>query len=151
LAFRPQATFPPTFPLRELATIILDTSPSYIYHETIQRFISIKFSVRGRDLGGTVAEAQARIARNIKLPTGYRLIWAGQFEDLQLAKRLAVVVPISPALILVLLCGLFNSLRDSLLALAGQGRTPNGGSFGLHATSCCGPWRNHDAKQSLRA
>jgi cobalt-zinc-cadmium resistance protein CzcA len=107
-------------PLRELATITLDTGASYIYHESSSRFIPIKFSVRGRDLGGTVADAQARIARNVKLPTGYRIIWAGEFEDLELAKRrLEVIVPISLVMILVLLYGLFNSLRDSLLALAG--------------------------------
>ncbi len=107
-------------PLRELATITLDTGASYIYHESSSRFIPIKFSVRGRDLGGTVAEAQERIAKNVKLPVGYRIIWAGEFEDLELAKaRLEVVVPISLIGILVLLYGLFNSLRDSLLALAG--------------------------------
>src|SRR5712691_3061843 len=83
-------------------------------------FIPIKFSVRGRDLGGTVAEAQQRIARNVKLPSGYRIAWAGEFEELQQAReRLAVIVPISLVMILVLLYGLFNSLRDSLMALAG--------------------------------
>jgi heavy metal efflux system protein len=79
-------------PLRELTTITLDTGASYIYHESSSRFIPIKFSVRGRDLGGTVAEAQERIAKNVKLPTGYRIIWAGEFEDLELAKaRLEVL------------------------------------------------------------
>jgi heavy metal efflux system protein len=107
-------------PLSEVATITLDTGASYLYHESTQRYIPIKFSVRGRDLGGTVAEAQERIAKSVKLPTGYRIIWAGEFEDLELAKkRLEIIVPISLALILVLLYGLFNSLRDSLLALAG--------------------------------
>ena len=107
-------------PLRELATISLDTGAFYVYHEQTQRFIPIKFSVRGRDLSSTVAEAQARIAKNMKLPTGYRLVWAGEFADLELAqKRLEVVVPVALALILVLLYGLFNSLLDSLLALAG--------------------------------
>src|SRR5208283_210550 len=57
-------------PLRELATISLDTGASYIYHEAMQRFIPVKFSVRGRDLGSTVAEAQERIAKNVILPTG---------------------------------------------------------------------------------
>ena len=76
--------------------------------------------MRGRDLGGTVAEAQERIARNVKLPNGYRIDWAGEFEELQQAKaRLEVIVPISLVLILLLLYGLFNSLRDSLMALAG--------------------------------
>jgi cobalt-zinc-cadmium resistance protein CzcA len=122
-------------PLRELCDITLDTGASYIYHETTKRFIPIKFSVRGRDLGGTVAEAQERIAKNVKLPTGYRLVWAGEFEDLQLAqKRLAVVVPISLVLILVLLYSLFNSLRDSLLALAGIPFAIAGGVLALYLT-----------------
>jgi cobalt-zinc-cadmium resistance protein CzcA len=122
-------------PLRELATISLDTGAAYIYHETTQRLIPIKFSVRGRDLGGTVAEAQARIARNVKLPTGYRMIWAGEFEDLQQAqRRLEIVVPLSLVLILVLLYGLFNSLRDSLLALAGIPFAIGGGIIALYLT-----------------
>jgi heavy metal efflux system protein len=122
-------------PLRELAHISLDTGASYIFHERNQRFIPIKFSVRGRDLGGTVAEAQQRIAANVKLPNGYRIEWAGEFEELQLAKqRLAVIVPISLALILVLLYSLFNSLRDSLLALAGIPFSIAGGVLALYVT-----------------
>jgi cobalt-zinc-cadmium resistance protein CzcA len=73
-------------PLRELAAISLDSGASYIYHEATQRYIPIKFSVRGRDLGSTVAQAQARIARGIHLPSGYRIMWAGEFQDLQTAK-----------------------------------------------------------------
>jgi cobalt-zinc-cadmium resistance protein CzcA len=119
-------------PLRELATISLDSGASYIYHETTQRYVPIKFSVRGRDLGSTVAEAQTRIARNVKLPTGYRIVWAGEFQDLQTAKaRLAVFVPMSLALILILLYSLFNSLRDSLLALAGIPFAIGGGVLAL--------------------
>jgi cobalt-zinc-cadmium resistance protein CzcA len=122
-------------PLRELATITLDTGASYIYHETTKRFIPIKFSVRGRDLGSTVAEAQQRIASNVKLPTGYRLVWAGEFEDLELAqKRLEVIVPISLLLIVVLLYGLFNSLRDSLLALASVPFAICGGVIALYVS-----------------
>jgi heavy metal efflux system protein len=120
-------------PLRELATITEDTGASYIYHEQTQRFIPIKFSVRGRDLGSTVAEAQERIAKNVKLPPGYRLIWAGEFQDLELAqKRLEVIVPISLALILVLLYSLFNSLSDSLLALTGIPFAIAGGVLALY-------------------
>jgi cobalt-zinc-cadmium resistance protein CzcA len=122
-------------PLRELATISLDSGASYIYHETTRRYIPIKFSVRGRDLGSTVAEAQARIAKNVKLPTGYRIVWAGEFQDLQTAKeRLEVFVPISLGLILVLLFSLFNSLRDSLLALAGIPFAIGGGVLALFVT-----------------
>jgi cobalt-zinc-cadmium resistance protein CzcA len=122
-------------PLRELATISLDTGASYIYHETSTRFLPIKFSVRGRDLGGTVAEAQERIAKNVALPVGYRIVWAGEFEDLELAKkRLEFVVPISLLIILVLLYGLFNSLRDSLLALAGIPFAIAGGIVALYVS-----------------
>ncbi len=103
-------------PLSELATITLDTGAAWIYHESVQRFIPVKFSVRGRDLGSTVTEAQERIARNINLPSGYRLVWAGEFGQLQEAKqRLAVIVPLTLLLILGLLYTLFNSLRDCLL------------------------------------
>ncbi len=120
-------------PLRELATISLDTGASYIYRENNQRFIAVKFSVRGRDLGGTVADAQAQVAKNVKLPTGYRIEWAGEFGSLQKAKaRLAVIVPVSLVLIMVLLYGMFNSLRDSLLALAGIPFAIGGGLLGLY-------------------
>jgi heavy metal efflux system protein len=122
-------------PLPELAQISLDTGASYIYHERNERFIPVKFSVRDRDLGGTVAEAQERIARNVKLPNGYRIEWAGEFESLQQAKqRLAIIVPISLILIMVLLYGLFNSLRDSLLALVGIPFAIAGGIIGLLVT-----------------
>jgi cobalt-zinc-cadmium resistance protein CzcA len=120
-------------PLSELADISLDTGASYIYHERNERFIPIKFSVRGRDLGGTVADAQQRIAQNVKLPVGYRIVWAGEFEELQQAKaRLAIIVPISLLMILVLLYGLFNSLLDSLMALAGIPFAAGGGVLALY-------------------
>jgi len=122
-------------PLRELADISLDTGAAYIYHEKTQRFIPIKFSVRGRDLGSTVTEAQDRITRNIKLPTGYRIVWAGEFDDLKLAQaRLEVIVPISLMIILVLLYMLFNSVRDSLLALTGIPFAVVGGIVALYLT-----------------
>jgi cobalt-zinc-cadmium resistance protein CzcA len=122
-------------PLSELADISLDTGASFIFHERNQRYIPIKFSVRGRDLGGTVADAQARIEKNVKLPNGYRIIWAGEFEELQLAKkRLEVIVPISLVLILALLYGLFNSLRDSLMALAGIPFAIGGGVLALYVS-----------------
>ena len=121
------------FRLSELADITLDTGASFIYRERSQRYIPIKFSVRGRDLGSTVAEAQERVAKAVKLPNGYRIIWAGEFDDLQAAKqRLMVVVPITLLLILVLLYGLFNSLRDSLLAVAGIPFAIGGGLIALY-------------------
>jgi heavy metal efflux system protein len=122
-------------PLSDLATIKLETGASYIYHEGSERFIPVKFSVRDRDLGGAIEEAQARIAKNVKLPPGYRIVWAGEFEELQAAqKRLEFIVPISLALIMVLLYGLFNSLRDSLIVLAGIPFAIAGGVIALYLT-----------------
>jgi cobalt-zinc-cadmium resistance protein CzcA len=120
-------------PLNELAQITLDTGASYIYHEGTQRLIPVKFSVRGRDLGGTVAEAQDRIAKNVKLPIGYRLVWAGEFEDLQQAKtRLEVIVPIAFLLVIGLLYSMFNSVVDVLLTLAGIPFAVAGGIIALY-------------------
>jgi cobalt-zinc-cadmium resistance protein CzcA len=122
-------------PLSELAAISLDTGAAWIYHESVQRFIPVKFSVRGRDLGGAVAEAQDRLARSLELPRGYRLIWAGEFEDLQKAKRrLEIIVPLSLVLIAGLLYSLFNNLRDCLLTLAGIPFAAAGGVFALYVT-----------------
>jgi len=122
-------------PLGELATISLDTGASYIFHERNQRFVPIKFSVRGRDLGGAVEEAQQRIAANVKLPTGYRIEWSGEFEWLQQAKiRLAIILPITFVFIVVLLYAMFNSLRDSFMALFGLPFAVGGGLLGLYVS-----------------
>ncbi len=122
-------------PLSELASISVDTGAAWIYHETMVRFIPIKFSVRGRDLGGAVAEAQARIKKNVALPPGYRMIWSGEFEDLQQAQqRLEVIVPVSLMLIVFLLYSLFNSFRDTLLSLAGIPVGIIGGVWALWVT-----------------
>jgi heavy metal efflux system protein len=121
-------------PLSDFASITIDTGASYIFRERNQRFVPIKFSVRGRDLAGAVEEAQQRINRNLKLPIGYRIDWAGEFEWLQQAKkRLLIILPITFVLIMVLLYGLFNSFRDSLLALLGLPFAVSGGIFGLYA------------------
>lgn len=121
--------------LEDVADIGLSTGASYIYRENNRRYIPIKFSVRGRDLGSTVAEAQAKVARAVPLPGGYRLEWAGEFGALQEAKeRLAVIVPLSLMLILVLLYSLFNRLRDSLMTLAGIPFAACGGLLALEVT-----------------
>jgi cobalt-zinc-cadmium resistance protein CzcA len=122
-------------PLSELASITLDTGASYIFRERNQRFVPIKFSVRGRDLAGAVEEAQQRIARNVKLPTGYRIEWSGEFEWLQQAKtRLLIILPITLILIMVLLYGMFNSLRDTLMALLGLPFAICGGILALYVS-----------------
>ena len=120
-------------PLSSVADITVDTGATYIYHESTARFIPIKFSVRGRDLGSTVAEAQDKITKNVALPRGYQIIFAGEFEDLQKAKeRLTTIVPITLILILILLYCLFNSWMDSLLVLAGLPFAIGGGVIGLY-------------------
>jgi cobalt-zinc-cadmium resistance protein CzcA len=122
-------------PLSQLAMVTLDTGAAWIYHESVQRFIPVKFSVRGRDLGSTVEEAQQQIEKNVKLPPGYRMVWAGEFGDLQEAKkRLEIIVPISLVLIIGLLYAQFNSLRDSLLALAGIPFAVAGGVLALYVS-----------------
>ncbi len=95
----------------------------------------IKFSVRGRDLASAVADAQRRIAQNIKLPISYRIDWAGEFDWLQQAKkRLAVILPVTLLLIVILLYGLFNSWRDSFLALLGLPFSIWGGLLALYVS-----------------
>jgi cobalt-zinc-cadmium resistance protein CzcA len=120
-------------PLSELAAVTLDTGAAWIYHESTQRFIPVKFSVRDRDLGSTVAEAQDRISKNVKLPSGYRLVWAGEFGRLEEARnRLAIVVPVSLVLILGLLYTLFNSVLECLLTLSGITFAAAGGVLALY-------------------
>jgi cobalt-zinc-cadmium resistance protein CzcA len=119
--------------LADVADIKLESGAAYIYRENGQRFVPLKYSVRGRDLGSTVAEAQDRIERKVPLPAGYRLEWTGEFGALEDAKkRLGVIVPLSLLLIMMLLYSLFNSLRDSLLALSGIPFAVAGGILGLH-------------------
>ncbi|OAI27835.1 cytochrome-c peroxidase [Methylosinus sp. R-45379] len=122
-------------PLRELAAISLDTGASFIYRERSRRYVPLKFNIRGRDLASTVAEAQAKVANAVALPPGYQILWAGEFGNLQQAKtRLAIVVPLSFLLIFSLLYSLFNSLRDSLLALAGIPFAIVGGVIALYVS-----------------
>ncbi len=119
--------------LGDLGEIKLVSGAAYIYRENSQRFIPLKYSVRDRDLGSTVVEAQERVARNVPLPQGYSMEWSGEYGALQDAKkRLALIVPLSLLLILMLLYSLFNSIRDSLLALSGIPFAVAGGILGLY-------------------
>ena len=122
-------------PLRDIAEINLDTGASYIYHEKNERYIPIKFSTRGRDLGSTVEEIQEKINEKIKLPEGYRIVYAGEFEELQQAqKRLSIVIPIAILVIMALLYALFNSLMDCMLTIAGVPFAMFGGVMALFIT-----------------
>jgi heavy metal efflux system protein len=122
-------------PLRDVSTITLQSGASYIYRENYARYLPIKFSVRGRDLGGTVAEAQERVGQHVPLPSGYHPEWTGEFGELKEAqRRLAVIVPLSLLLIIILLYSMFNSLRDSLMALTGIPFAASGGILALYLT-----------------
>src|SRR3954464_6419748 len=119
--------------LGDLGEIKLVSGAAYIYRENNQRFIPLKYSVRDRDLGSTVVEAQERVQKNVPLPQGYSLEWSGEYGALVDAKkRLALIVPLSLLLILMLLYSLFNSIRDSLLALSGIPFAVAGGILGLY-------------------
>jgi heavy metal efflux system protein len=104
-------------PLDDVADVRLVSGAAFIYREQQQRYVPIKFSVRGRDLGGAVLEAQRAVESSVQMPGGYRLEWVGEFGNLQDAvARLGVAVPLSLALIVLLLYLNFSSLRDALLA-----------------------------------
>jgi heavy metal efflux system protein len=122
-------------PLSAVCHITLRSGASYIYRENNERYIPIKFSVRGRDLGSAVAEAQAKVDTHVKLPTGYHAEWSGEFGELQEAEaRLAFIVPASFLLIMILLYSTFNSLRDSLLVMASIPFAMIGGILALWLT-----------------
>ncbi|HWD88925.1 MAG TPA: CusA/CzcA family heavy metal efflux RND transporter [Mucilaginibacter sp.] len=105
-------------PLREIADIDRITGISMIYRDDHKRYGAIKFSIRGRDMGSTIKEAQDKVDAQIKLPKGYFLQWAGDFENQQRAsKRLSQVVPISLLIIFFILFILFGNVTDSLLVL----------------------------------
>jgi heavy metal efflux system protein len=121
--------------LNDVADIGVEPGASYIYRENNRRYIPIKFSVRGRDLSGAVGEAQKIVSREVKLPPGYRLEWSGEFGALKDAQaRLAWIIPVSLLLIVVLLYSLFNTLRDSLMALVGIPFAACGGIWALYLT-----------------
>ena len=122
-------------PLTDVATVRLVSGASFIYRENQERYIPIKFGVRARDLGGAVLEAQQRIAQQVQLPAGYRLEWVGQFGELQEAVgRLLVAVPLSLALIFILLFLNFGSASDMMLAASAMPMALVGGIFALFLT-----------------
>jgi cobalt-zinc-cadmium resistance protein CzcA len=122
-------------PLSDVANVQLISGPSFIYREHQERYVPIKFSVRGRDLGSAVLEAQSKVAQAVQLPGGFHLEWVGEFGNLQDAlHRLAVAVPASIALICVLLFVNFGSLVDVLLAASVIPMALIGGIFALAVT-----------------
>ena len=122
-------------PLTDVASVNLLTGASYIYREQQQRYLPIKFSVRDRDLGGAIQEAQAKIAEQVPLPPGLHMEWVGEFGNLQDAiARLKLVVPLSLVLIAMLLWINFGSLTDTLLAMSVIPMAVIGGVLALFVT-----------------
>ena len=121
--------------LGELSDIRVGDGASMIYREANSRYIAIKYSVRGRDLGSTVEEAMQKVNEKVKLPQGYYMDWAGEYESQKRAnERLAVIVPVTILLILLLLYMMFNSFKWSFLVLLTVGMASFGGLLSLFVT-----------------
>ncbi len=121
--------------LRDLCDISIEDGASMIYREGNQRYIAIKYSVRGRDLGSTVEEAMGKVNREVKLPQGYTLDWAGEYESQKRANhRLAIVIPITILIIMLVLYAMFRSFKWGFLVLLNLGLAPIGGLLALLMT-----------------
>ena len=122
-------------PLKEIANIKQITGPAFIYRDDTKRFIGVKFSVRERDLGSTIAEAQKNVTKNIKLTNGYKIGWTGEFENqVRAGKRLGQVVPLSLIVIFVLLFVMFGNAKDAGYVLINVPFALIGGILALHLT-----------------
>ncbi len=119
-------------PLSRVTTITIDSGPAQVSREHVQRRIVVETNIRGRDLGGFVAEAQRAVGRAVTLPPGYELIWGGQYEHLQEAgRRLIMVVPVTLILILGMLSVIFGTLRPALLIFLNVPLALSGGILAL--------------------
>ena len=128
----PSPNAPARVPLAQLASINTVIGPKQISHDDGQRRIVIQLNVRGRDMGGFVAEAQRQIGERVQLPPAYLIKWGGQFENQQRAmKRLAVIVPITIGLIFILLFSSFGSLKQAALIILNVPFALIGGILGL--------------------
>jgi heavy metal efflux system protein len=121
--------------LAQLCKIQHQDGGSEIYREGNQRFIAIKYSVRGRDLGGAVEEAIQKVSTKVELPRGYHINWEGEYQsEKRAAKRLSVIVPLTILLIFIILYSMFRSLKWALLILANVALAPIGGTLALLMT-----------------
>jgi heavy metal efflux system protein len=118
--------------LAQLTQVKVEDGAEEIYREQNQRYVAIKYSVRGRDLGSTVEEAIAKVNRGVKLPTGYRIDWAGEYQSQKRAnKRLMLVLPITITLIYIILYTMFRSGKWALLIMCNVIMAPVGGLLAL--------------------
>ena len=119
--------------LAQLCDVKQTDGASEIYREANSRYIAIKYSVRGRDLGSTVGEAISKVNQKVKLPKGYSIDWAGEYASEQRAnKRLAVIVPITIAAIFMLLYSMFSSFKWAALVMVTVVLAPIGGLLALY-------------------
>jgi cobalt-zinc-cadmium resistance protein CzcA len=119
-------------PLSRVTSITVDSGPAQVSREHVQRRIVVECNIRGRDLGGFVAEARQAVARVVTLPAGYEMRWGGQFEHLQeAARRLTLVVPVTLLLILGMLSVIFGAMRPALLIFLNVPLALSGGILAL--------------------
>ena len=122
-------------PLKEIADFKFLTGPAFIYRDNNRRYITVKFSVRNRDLGSTIKEAQQKVGNAISLQKGYTMSWNGEFENQQRAtKTLAQVVPVCLLIIFLILFVTFGNAKDSLLTIMNVPFALIGGILALHIT-----------------
>ena len=122
-------------PLKEIADIKTLTGPAFIYRDNNLRYIAVKFSNRGRDLGGTIQEAQQKVKANVHMPRGYYTTWNGEFENqVRASKTLAQVVPVCLLAIFLILFVTFNNVKDAFLTLLNVPFALIGGILALHIT-----------------
>src|ERR1700722_11376864 len=122
-------------PIKEIAAITMKTGPCLIFRDDNERYSALKISVRGRDMGSTIAEAQQKVDAAVSLKKGYSMVWQGDFENQQRAtNRLEQVVPISLALIFLLLFIMFGNLKDAALVFLNVPFAIVGGVIALHVT-----------------
>lgn len=122
-------------PVKEISTIRTLTGPAFVYRDNNSRYIPVKFSVRGRDLGSTIQEAQAKVNAAVVLPAGYKMSWNGEFENQQRASQtLAKVVPLCLLAIFLILFITFGNVKDAVLTILNVPFALIGGILALHIT-----------------
>ena len=122
-------------PLKNIADIKTLTGPAFIYRDNNMRYIAVKFSIRGRDLGSTIKEAQEKVAANVHIPEGYKTTWNGEFENqIRASQTLAKVVPICLLVIFLILFMAFGNVKDAVLTILNVPFALIGGILALHIT-----------------
>jgi cobalt-zinc-cadmium resistance protein CzcA len=121
--------------LAQLCQVAMKDEASEVYREGNQRYVAIKYGVRGRDLGGAVEEAMRKVDRQVKLPAGYHIDWAGEYASQQRAqRRLTIIIPLTLLVIFMILYSMFGSMKWAALILATVAMAPIGGIVALYST-----------------